>query len=242
MQAVILAAGMGNRLGSLTDDQPKSLVRVNGRELLLHVLDFLNTDSPKITQTTVVTGFMSESVASFLRTRCPKATIAENKNFKDGSILSMECALPYIQDDFLIMNADHIYPGRMFKKIADSPKDITAMCDFDRKLVADDMKVKLDENRLVTHISKTLKDFDGGYIGMTCCPKNKINDYREALIRTKSKSKNNASVEAVLAELAENGYPVNVCDTSGIRWLEIDTPEDLAFADRTLERNANFLL
>ena len=41
MQAVILAAGMGSRLNSMTGGGSKALVDIGGRPLLLHQLEAL---------------------------------------------------------------------------------------------------------------------------------------------------------------------------------------------------------
>ncbi|MCK4921202.1 MAG: NTP transferase domain-containing protein [Bacteroidales bacterium] len=40
-QAMILSAGIGSRLGELTNDKPKALVEYHGKPLILHVLDKL---------------------------------------------------------------------------------------------------------------------------------------------------------------------------------------------------------
>lgn len=40
-QAMILAAGIGSRLGKLTNDKPKALVEYHGKPLILHVLEKL---------------------------------------------------------------------------------------------------------------------------------------------------------------------------------------------------------
>ena len=45
MQALILAAGMGNRLGALTRDNTKCMVKVNGERLIERMLEQASASS-----------------------------------------------------------------------------------------------------------------------------------------------------------------------------------------------------
>lgn len=240
MQAVILAAGMGNRLGSLTSNRPKALVRVAGRELILRVMDFL--DHSLITERIVVTGYMSKLLDDFLKKHRPDVKTIHNHGYRLGSIKSIETALPLIKGDFLILNTDHIYPKKMLDRILEKRQGLMAVCDFDRKLVADDMKVKLGPDGKLSGIRKTLSDFDGGYIGMTYCSRDVFFKYREGVAMVRKNEGEKASVEAVLGELARANAPINICDTTGMKWFEVDTKEDLAAAEKTLEAKPDFLL
>lgn len=240
MQAIILAAGMGTRLGDITTDRPKALVQVAGRELILRVMDFL--DHPAITERIVVTGFESEHVEEFLKKHGLDVKIIRNPNFKDGSIRSIEAALPHTKGDFLVMNSDHIYPRRMMAKILKQWQGLSAVCDFDRTLGADDMKVKLGQDKKLKLISKTLSDFDCGYIGMTFCGSSALASYREGVKMARAKMGDSCAVESVLAWLADNGHCANICDASGMRWLEVDTKEDLAAAEEAINADRNLLL
>ena len=59
----------------------------------------------------------------------------ENKEYLKGNIFTLIRALNEFSDDsFLITNVDHIYPRKMFLKMKESFKGVTAMCDFDRTL------------------------------------------------------------------------------------------------------------
>lgn len=240
MLAVILAAGVGNRMNHLTDGCHKALVRVSGKELILHTLDFIT--HPAVTERIVVTGFEAEGLKSFLKSHRPDVKTIYNPNFSDGSIRTIETALPYLNGDFVLLNADHIYPRRMLPHILKQRRGISAACDFDRPLIEDDMKVKLTDDKKLSRIKKTLEQFDGGYIGITLCEASCLPVYKNAVAKTREIQGAKAPVEFVLGHLATEGHPIHICDASGIRWLEVDTLEDLALAEATLKDNPEFLL
>jgi choline kinase len=129
----------------------------------------------------------------------------------------------------------------MLPLILKQRKGIMAICDFDRKLAADDMKVKLGENGALMRIMKTLNDYDCGYIGMTSCDKKHLSLYKEAIQETRELYGDNAPVEWVLGHLAANGQRINICDVSGIGWCEVDTREDLKNAEEKITKNQDIL-
>lgn len=230
---------MGDRMGDITDDIPKALVRVAEKELILHVMDFL--DHPAISERIVVTGFGAEKLVDFLGNNRRKAKFVHNPDFSEGNILTMKSSLPAIAGEFLIMNADHIYPKRMLGHILEARKGISAICDFDRRLGPDDMKVKLNCDRKLSQIKKTLVDYDGGYIGMTFCNEDCIDTYAGSLNAVIEERGGRACVEDVLGLMAKEHNNINICDTSGISWLEVDDPKDLEHAESVLRNNTGFL-
>lgn len=62
-KAVILAAGRGTRLGSLTDEVPKPMVLLRGKPILEHLLERLQ--SAGFTEALVVTGYRAEAIESY---------------------------------------------------------------------------------------------------------------------------------------------------------------------------------
>ena len=60
MKAVILAAGKGTRMGQLTDQVPKPMLRVNGRPILEHIIAGLVGTG--IQELCIVTGFRAEII------------------------------------------------------------------------------------------------------------------------------------------------------------------------------------
>lgn len=239
MKVIILAAGMGNRLGNLTEDKPKGMLQVNGKELILHAMDFLS--SGDFSERIVIVGYHGDEFSAFLQKNLSDIRVITNPDYRLGSVRTIEKALPYLDEPFLLMNVDHVYPRRMFSAIPVHHAGLAAICDSDRELAADDMKVALNREGKIARIDKALEEFDAGYIGMTWCGSDALETYREAIGHTIEAQGDSANVEAILARLAGEGHSIDICDFSGMGWLEVDTREDLAHAEHVLRSQPEFL-
>lgn len=233
MNVIILAAGMGNRLKDATRALPKALVTVDGKPLLHYVMNFLKHRS--VQKITVIGGYQFEKVQQYLRDNHPDVECICNPDYTRGSILTIRTALPYLTTDTLIMNTDHIYPRRLMKKLLPQCRDITAVCDTDRSLVEDDMKVRRNKDGLIQDIDKKLTTHNAGYIGMTFCATTKIPEYKAAVEAALAERGDTVSVEAALRWLAHNNTPIRVADVSGVGWLEVDTQDDRSVAEAKLK-------
>lgn len=230
MKVLILAAGMGNRLKEITANKPKALVDVAGIKLIDRVLDFL--DHPRVSSIAVVGGYFFDRLKDHISNR--NINIYRNENYKEGNLLSLLVGIDFLDDEFLMLNVDHIYPKKMLDHIIKNARGLSAICDFDRNLGEDDMKVKLDNSRRLKAVSKKLSDFDCGYIGMTYCEEEMVDKYIEYINKTFEIYGNEACVESVLDLMARNEVEINICDASGFKWLEVDTGEDLKNAEEKL--------
>lgn len=241
MNGLILAAGTGSRLVNLTRDLPKALVHVKGRALIDYTLKFV--ESLNCERVIVVGGFYFKKLQAYLQPYPGNLTLIENKDFLKGSILTLACALDKINDSFLLLNVDHIFPLRMARKVLDMQRNvhrIAVFVDIDRPLHDDDMKVKLDDAKKLQSISKGLHEFDAGYIGMTYVPKEKLTVYKRIAFQLKSENEE-AVVEHVLQRLVDQGEDLGVAEIFGVRWLEVDNQWDLKNAERILNRVVGYL-
>jgi choline kinase len=237
MQVIIMAAGLGSRLKDLTTATPKALIEAGGRPLIDYALAF--SRAAGATRQIVVGGFHHTDVAARVRQIAPAAVIAENAEYKKGNLISMLAGQAVLEPgDFLLMNTDHIYKPSIAEIVAAACKgsEITAFCDFDRTLGADDMKVGLDANRRVEKMSKQLPTWDCGYVGMTFVPAARRTDYLATAKRTREELGEATHVESILTALAKQGTPPIIADISGHGWLEIDEPHERAHADEVLAR------
>jgi choline kinase len=236
MDAVLLAAGLGSRLGSLTQQIPKALISVGEQPLLAYAVDFARAAGAK--NITVVGGFGFDRVATEVaRLRLPVRLI-ENRAFRDGNLISLTTARAFVEacDEFLLMNVDHIYRPAIAALAAAPADDVTAFVDTDRTLGADDMKVERDAGGRVRRISKTLDRWDAGYVGMTKVPRVAAARYWATVDAALAAEGRAIHVERVLARLADAETPPACRDISGHGWLEVDLPEERDHADAAIRR------
>ena len=240
MNVVLLAAGLGSRLGTLTWDLPKALISVGGKTLLLHAVSFAARLRPS--RIVVVGGFCFPQVQDTLdRFRAgDKAAAAlpielvENTQFRDGNLVSLLTARPRITEGFLVMNVDHIYRPAIADVVAPEVRDVTAFIDTDRTLGNDDMKVERDANGRIVAIAKTLTKFDCGYVGMSRVPTALLGRYFEEAERALAEEGRAIHVERILGRLAKIDFAPVCRDISGHGWLEDDTPDERSAAEAAL--------
>jgi choline kinase len=237
VRVALLAAGLGSRLGALTAELPKALVMVGGEPLVAHALRFASALAPR--EIVVVGGFQFPLLASVIdrqreRPDRPPIQLVENPQFREGNLLSLTAARPWLTEDFVLLNVDHIFRPAIAPLVAAEVDEVTAFIDTDRTLGADDMKVERDAGGRLRAIAKTLTLFDAGYVGITRVPGPALARYWDAAEAALAEEGRAIPVERVLARLAGSSAPPRCRDVSGRGWLEVDTPEERGAAERAL--------
>ena len=124
MQAVILAAGMGRRLGELTKNNTKCMVEVNGVTLIDRMLNQLSRLS--LNRVIIVVGYEGKKLIDYIGERYDselRIEYVENQIYdKTNNIYSLALAKDKLQeDDTLLIESDLIFDDRLFDLIlADS--------------------------------------------------------------------------------------------------------------------------
>ncbi|HCU26023.1 MAG TPA: hypothetical protein DF383_13480, partial [Deltaproteobacteria bacterium] len=238
MQVVLLAAGMGLRLGHLTRALPKAMIRLNGIPLIDYTLPRLLA-SKRVEEVLVVGGFEFDNLKAHVNERYSmfgdRLRLVENRHFTRGNLFTMEAALPYLTESFLICNVDHIFSEETWAFILQEREACNIFCDFLRPLAADEMKVLLNADKCLVTMSKTLEHYDAGYVGLTYIPQTKIDLYRDALQEAARVYGEKAVVETILPLLAEQGEAIGVIPFDKNLWHEVDTREDLVKAETQLK-------
>lgn len=120
MQAIILAAGMGRRLGEYTKDNTKCMLPVNGVRLIDRMLNQLSALNLK--RVIIVVGFKGQNVIDYVGNRYNDKIMIEWANNpiydKTNNIYSLSLVKDkMLEDDTLLIESDLIVDNKMFDLI-----------------------------------------------------------------------------------------------------------------------------
>lgn len=125
MQAIILAAGMGKRLGHLTQDNTKCMIQVNGVTLIERMLRQLDNLSPSLEKIVVVTGYKGAKLKSFislLDISTPVEYVDNPLYAATNNIYSLYLAKEHLlQDDTLLFESDLIFEDSVIDALLHHP-------------------------------------------------------------------------------------------------------------------------
>lgn len=124
MQAVILAAGMGKRLGRYTKDAPKCMVKVNGKSLIEYAISSILKNGIK--RIVIVTGYKKDVLKNFLAQKFSDALLSGAKieyidnDFYEttNNIYSLYLARnELVKDDTLFFESDLIFKEKIVRRL-----------------------------------------------------------------------------------------------------------------------------
>lgn len=240
MQAIILAAGMGKRLGALTKDNTKCMIKVNGVTLIDRLL--IQLSSLQLSRVVIVVGYKGDKLREYIGNRYPDLHIHYKYNTvynKTNNIYSLYLAKEYfVEDDTLLIESDLIFDDALFHKIVDnSYPNLALVAKYETWM--DGTMVRLDEDdNIVNFVPKKAFNY------------NDIAYYYKTVNIYKFDKKFIASnyipfLEAYITALGNNEYYEQVlrvitlldkCDLKalplqGEKWYEIDDVQDLDIAE-----------
>ena len=240
MQAIILAAGMGRRLGGLTKGNTKCMVEVNGIRLIDRYLSLLSCyDLNKII---IVTGYKGQNLKDYISDTyrgSVKIEFIDNPVYdRTNNIYSLGLAKEQLcSDDTILLESDLIFEKRMLDLLLNSPDPDTALVARYESWM-DGTMVRIDEDRnIVNFIPKqAFRHEDSGLYYKTVniykfskefC-RDKYVPFLEAYIKVMGNNEYYEQVLRVLTLLDDS--TLKALPITDEKWYEIDDVQDLDIA------------
>ena len=240
MQAIILAAGMGKRLGEYTKNNTKCMVPVNGVPLIDRVLNQLS--SLKLSRVVIVVGYEGQKLIDYIGNEYNGLKIEYIFNSiydKTNNIYSLALAKDKMQeDDTLLLESDLIFDDRLFALVVDNPcPNLALVAKYEAWM--DGTMVQIDDERnIVNFVPKEAfrhEQADSYY--------KTVNIYK--LSKEFSANRYVPFLEAYMKAIGNNEYYENVLrilsfldckDLKALpitdeKWYEIDDKQDLDIAE-----------
>ena len=245
MQAIILAAGMGRRLGEFTADNTKCMLEVNGIRLIDRMLGQLNRLN--LSRIVVVIGYEGQKLKNYISKRYPDLPIVfvENNVYdKTNNIYSLWLARGYMaEEETLLLESDLIFEDSVLQAALDSSyRDCALISKYETWM--DGTMVRIDnDNNIVSFIPKKAFNYsDVPYYYKT------VNIYKfskefivnhylpflEAYIRVLGENEYYEQVLRVITLI--DGVGLKALPITGMHWYEIDDVQDLRIAEAIFAR------
>ena len=240
MQAIILAAGMGKRLGEYTQNNTKCMVRVGGETLVERVLGQL--DKLHLSRIIIVVGYKGVELKEYLSglsVQTPLVFVENPIYDKTNNIYSLYLAKEYMREqDTLLLESDIIMEDAVLEKLVKHPYPDLALVDKYESWMDGTVVTIDEENRIQRFIPNSQFRYE------------EIPDYYKTVNIYKFSQQFAEHMyvpflEAYSAALGNNEYyeqvlrVITMLDNSTLRalplegeqWYEIDDVQDLDIAE-----------
>jgi len=250
MNAIILAAGKGIRLLHNTKNVPKGMLKLFNETLIERQIKIFH--SCNINDITIVTGHRSEIID------IPDVNYVKNENYETTDMNeSLFCALKPSSSPILVTYSDIVFEQKIIQQMLEITDGIRLAVNLNWKKyyqnrtmhpLSEAENVLVENGRILQirkNISESLqKQQIGEFLGIMMLSSDHVKILLERYSYLKknhvgafqnSSSLSNAYITDMLQEIIDSGINVNPVFTEG-RWLEIDTPEDLKNAEKSINK------
>ena len=239
-RTIIVAAGLGSRMGRYTEDKPKCMLDFGGKTLLQRQLEVYRASG--INDISVVRGYQKEKIDY------ENLNYFENSEFGNTNILhSLFCAEEAISGNVICAYSDILFDNYIVDRVLESQHDISVVVDIDWRDYYEGRRdhpleeaenIIFDVNNKVVLAGKIMadkNDMHGEFIGMIkFSPRGaeifKRHYHRAQKLYTgqpfqRAKVFEKAYLTDMIQDMTDFGVPIHCVIIEG-GWKEIDTIED----------------
>ena len=227
MKSIILAAGVGKRLTSVTED-PKCLLEVGGVTLLERYIRAL--EKMNILEAVLVIGYKKEMIMEFVKGLNFQGDIEllENPDFTRGSILSLYRARDKLDEDILLMDGDVYFEVEILHKLMDTNQGNLIAIDTTSTSSGEEMMVGVKDGRVLDMKRTLVGNFDivGETVGFYTFNVQACDKLKKILEEQVESKRYDLGYEDIFPSLFQRVHfePIIV---DGLKWVEIDFEEDV---------------
>lgn len=242
MRGLILAAGRGRRMGSLTEEIPKCLATVSGRTLLSHQLSAFKEAG--IDDLAIVRGHLQEKIDP------PEVSFFYNPLWANSNMVrSLLCANDWLEKEECILSySDIIYPSTVIQKLAQAKGDICLVYDprwlnlwsmrFANPLDdAESFQVSSSGKLLdIGRKNVGLTEISGQFMGLFKLTREGYSKIKNFFSNFTDDAINKLDVTSLLQLLLKSGIEITATPIQD-KWYEVDNIDDLNLYNRIYQEN-----
>ena len=229
-KGVILAAGDGDRLGSLTNTCPKVLLPVTDKTTLISSpIEALV--SVGISEIAVVVGYLADKVVDELGDGSEFGVRLQyilNDDYLGGNAVSLHKAMDWTEGKPVVLcMGDHLIEKGLVRRLLTGQTLTEKLCvDYIPEWhhqIDEATKVVVDGEGCIKDIGKDLVRWDGLDTGVFMLTGN----FFQALDELVRHLGSNVEISDVIRFLISRGQRFDACNASGCFWMDVDTEDDL---------------
>jgi choline kinase len=233
-QCLILAAGNGTRLRSVSAGLPKPLVQFRGKPILDHVI--LRARQAGIEEFVIVVGYRSDLIRRWLDSRRlgdVSVTLVENQDYHKHNGVSALKARREMDEQFLLLMADHVFDpetARVLMAQPLAPGEVILAVDpkIDRVFDLEDATKVRRQGDFIVDIGKEIPTYDALDTGMFLCTRALFGKLESSM------TNGNCSLSDGMRQLARE-RSLRALEIGEGLWHDVDTPEALAHAESVFD-------
>ena len=226
MKAIILNSGMGTRLGELTQNNPKSLVKLTENQTILsRALSILSNFD--IDEFIITTGYLNKVLIRYSEKNFPDInfTFVHNPIYDKTNYIKSLDNIDKLDEDIILLHGDLVFSMKTAEKIVNS-KESCVVVDTSIEIPRDDFKAKIENNR-IEYIGVDYFEDDA----VACQPfyKLKNNDWqmwKDNINNFCTNNKTDVYAEDALNEITDRVI-IKPLDLKGLLCMEVDNRNDL---------------
>ena len=219
MKIIILAAGIGSRLGN---PFPKPLTQLNiGKSIMGMQIDNL-TEHFNIDDISIVVGFKKDLIME----RFPEVTYIYNPFFdRTNTSKSLLKALKKNRDNSVLwLNGDVVFDPRLLQELIPYIKNEDSFVAVNTSKVADEEVKYTLKNDFIDQLSKTVKNGLGEAVGINFIA---AKDIENLIVRLEECDNNDYFERGLELSIEKDGLQLKAVDISAFDCMEVDFKEDL---------------